>query len=302
MQNYGPVELSENDLSVGKDENKIGLLWNYNLGEIENPSEKVQTLIGEFGVDYPICDILDANNSGLSTHMVARDIQIQGEFQLDGPEGDGGASVRKQFARLENPFGDDVVDGKIAAKVVYAFDGTRNDVVLFDADLIVRPLFLSGRKFRTPVEVKDDRQHEIDYDDAINAINNRVSAYVTDHRRFPVIKPPDRRSRPSASVRYSAYGTDERGIPIDNLDEVAISGYCHISVDGCNLPFPWNDKGNIVWAKQMLVENPTWLELCGYFNLYINYNEDPDHFFLEGISEVKEHNEDYPVYRFIAGS
>lgn len=101
------------------------------------------------------------------------------------------------------------------------------------------------------------------YAEAMDAISARVAAAVgADYR-----------------VIYSAYAEDKKGIPVDNLDEVAHTGRIMFRDNGrAGL------EGNRTrWLSEELT-NPTWLDLCRAANDLIVTVGYVDHVFLEGFS------------------
>ena len=78
-------------------------------------------------------------------------------------------------------------------------------------------------------------------------------------------------------VSYSAYENDDRGIPKDNLEEVAVWGETKIMWDNA-----WvGDKGEKFQPK--VIVNPTWFDLTGVANTAIRTTGDTSHIFFEGI-------------------
>jgi hypothetical protein len=85
--------------------------------------------------------------------------------------------------------------------------------------------------------------------------------------------------RQEVGVRYAAYPDDAEGLPIDNLDEVAYSGFIRFRDEGSD-SLAWR---SVPWESAVL-EDPTWLDLCVVANDKILRGGDRHHVFLEGIS------------------
>lgn len=93
-------------------------------------------------------------------------------------------------------------------------------------------------------------------------------------------------------VSYSAYENDDRGIPKDNLEEVAVWGETKIMWDNA-----WvDDKGEKFQPK--VIVNPTWFDLTGVANTAIRTTGDTSHIFFEGI----RWDEDQCGYQLSMGS
>ena len=93
-------------------------------------------------------------------------------------------------------------------------------------------------------------------------------------------------------VSYSAYENDSRGIPKDNLEEVAVWGETKIMWDSA-----WvDDKGEKFQPK--VIVNPTWLDLTGVANTAIKATGDEYHQFFEGI----RWDEEQSGYQLVMGS
>ncbi len=83
-------------------------------------------------------------------------------------------------------------------------------------------------------------------------------------------------------VRYSAYKMDIVGVPINNLDNIAIKGKFKF-YQKCD-PF-FSEKGKDYISK--LVTNPTWLEVAILANDMIKITGDKHHVFLEGVRKYR---------------
>jgi hypothetical protein len=84
----------------------------------------------------------------------------------------------------------------------------------------------------------------------------------------------------NAKVYYSAYESDRNGLPVDNLDEIAIKGKVIF----------YRAKG---WLKEKsyrseVLENPTYLQACKCANDSIITTGDHHHLFFEGVEIEKE--------------
>lgn len=255
--------------------------------------EDLYFIHGQYSDHYPCDTLMELNGSGLRTEMRADEIQIGHKFQLDGPEGNGGKGVRKQWKRLENPFGPDVVDGQIAARVCHAYDGTEGKTVKLPADLIVRPCrggevadnHIIGI-FRTPEEIKASQDKRVLERKAMDSIQDRVKEYIEAH------------SDKSPLVYYSAYPSED-GVAQDNLDQVAIPGKAILIAEADD--FFGGDESHTYESE--VVENITWLELCVLCNDMIHTTRDQHHIFLEGVYKTKKKPVDgVPVYEFAMGS
>lgn len=89
--------------------------------------------------------------------------------------------------------------------------------------------------------------------------------------------------KPPLLVRYSAYCSDNLGVPIDNLDKVAVTGRAYFIYDPNALP----DIPCPVY-RSPVVENPTWLRVAQLANDMIQTCELEEHTFLENVHLEKE--------------
>ena len=81
-------------------------------------------------------------------------------------------------------------------------------------------------------------------------------------------------------VIYSAYELDAIGRPIDNLDQTAIDGAeCHIFYD---LGWVQDENGGMPF-KGVVLNNPTWMELCVVANDAIEVTGDKHHVYFESV-------------------
>ena len=104
-------------------------------------------------------------------------------------------------------------------------------------------------------------------------------------------------------VYYSAYTSDDRCHPIDNLDEVAVDGVvqftCQYAWVQENLDGADDVYGNYLSDK---ITNPTWLDIALIANEMINRTGDHHHVFLEGINKFVDCGDTVPLYDLSMGS
>jgi hypothetical protein len=117
------------------------------------------------------------------------------------------------------------------------------------------------------------------YASACDAIQNRV----------------ERSIGPKCVVYFSAYTLDADQVPVDNLDEVPVTG--KLLVRGSRLRGGQRGKD----YESCVLENPSWLDLCGIANDQIIATRDREHRYLEGI-EVVENNGDVQLTAFRLGA
>jgi hypothetical protein len=103
-----------------------------------------------------------------------------------------------------------------------------------------------------------------EYGDRLDAIHERIAARLGEK---PV-------------VFYSAYKTDARELPVDNLNEIPIQG--EIQFHAKHDPF-WGTGRSY---KSAVVDSPTWLEIAVLANDMIKTTGDFHHQFLEGVEVV----------------
>lgn len=85
----------------------------------------------------------------------------------------------------------------------------------------------------------------------------------------------------TAFVAYSAYMEDERGLPVDNLDEVFAEGIFRVCVPGDDF------FGNGEPYVSNLISNPTWMDLAVLANESIPVTGDTHHIFFENAEVVE---------------
>jgi hypothetical protein len=137
---------------------------------------------------------------------------------------------------------------------------------------------------------------------AVKKVRTRLGKEVTDQEKKEIweggfgLKEYD--DAPDVFVYYSAYKSDGGDVPIDNLDEVPITGKVKI-VDGPH-EHCWGRKPGSVFESEVM-ESPTWLELAVQMDFMIREVKDFHHVFLEGVKVVRKEG-DVSVCRFITGS
>ena len=88
------------------------------------------------------------------------------------------------------------------------------------------------------------------------------TAYLAMHARIQA-------AIPKTLACFSAYPEDERGLPVDTLDDVIIYGIIQVVQNGYEGP----------WLR-----DPTWMDLMKELDRIIEYSGDTNHVFLEGIT------------------
>lgn len=86
-------------------------------------------------------------------------------------------------------------------------------------------------------------------------------------------------------VRFAAYRIDARGMPIDNLDEIAVPGLVQFVQE--HDPF-WGRGADY---RSSTLSDPTWLEVAVIANEMIGVTGDRQHRFLEGVTRLRMENE-----------
>ncbi len=97
------------------------------------------------------------------------------------------------------------------------------------------------------------------------------------------------------SVIYSAYKSDKDGIPLDNLDEIAVMGKV-IIVENADDFF-----GNGNGYQSTVINNPTWLDLTLLANEMILIVGDFHHIYFEDVRPMDSEGE-VKLYKFVMGS
>ena len=116
------------------------------------------------------------------------------------------------------------------------------------------------------------------YDQRMDAISARVEAAF-----------------PDSVVEFSAFTEDDDGLPVDNLDEIAIRGRARFI-----------QKHDSFWGEgedytSDVVENPTWFDLLRIADEMIRTTGDEHHRFLEAF-ELQHTDADVDVYELWMGS
>lgn len=99
-------------------------------------------------------------------------------------------------------------------------------------------------------------------------------------------------------VIFSAYNTNKSGLPINNLNMVAIEGKV-ILVAGAD-DF-WGDNESVDYQSEVLT-NPSWLDVSVCADKMIHTVRDLHHVFLENIYDSGKKIDGVPVYHFSMGS
>jgi hypothetical protein len=123
------------------------------------------------------------------------------------------------------------------------------------------------------------------WDVAIAGIKKQVAAAVEADGFLPV------------RVRYSAYKSDEDGVPVDNLHDVAVEG-CVVLVANRNLYFGGRQSKDY---ESKVLESPTWLQVAVRANEMIGVTRDRSHCFLEGLEKMFM-ADGVTHYKFLMGS
>lgn len=138
-------------------------------------------------------------------------------------------------------------------------------------------------------QVASPGEEAVDYDaagtEAMIAINKRIAqaCWAAGMRKVRVC--------------YSAYKSDDNDVPIDNLDEIAVTGKV-VLVSGPN-EYYGGPKSKAY--RSGVIENPTWLMVAVEANAMIREVRDTHHCFLEGL-EHEGTEGDVNVFSFSMGS
>lgn len=101
-------------------------------------------------------------------------------------------------------------------------------------------------------------------------------------------------------VFYAAYKDDKDGCPIDNLNEIAISGKVKFVEQGDTF------YGSGESYRSKVLENPTWLDVCVVANEMILTTGDKHHIYLENVVLTEKmlflENDKIKIARFSMGS
>jgi len=255
-------------------------------------SQEFSNIFETWGKDYPVRDLLDADEQGVRTHEYLSNIDVGQSFQIDGSDdADKGTRARQWIRRRVGQA--NVVNGLVPVQAIVA-DVVDGDVQLLDPSIVVRPLLktsvgTAGAVLRTREERRREMTLWADLQETMREMDDRVNRAV-------------RRADREAYVSYSAYGSDEQGRPIDNLDDVAAYGKVEFVAEANTR---YGGKASQPYRSPVF-ENPTWLDLCVLADVMIETTGDFHHVFLEGIDEDKERsrqrNDGVKVYRFSMGS
>lgn len=92
------------------------------------------------------------------------------------------------------------------------------------------------------------------------------------------------------AVCYDAFSRDESGLPVDNLDHVALRGKVQVEDE--------------IWDsyKGEVLDDPTWLQLAIEANRMIIASNDYHHVFFEGIQVMRETQEGVKILSLSMGS
>jgi hypothetical protein len=115
-------------------------------------------------------------------------------------------------------------------------------------------------------------------------------------RRLEAIEERVNDAYPDGWVSYSAFATDEQGLPIDNLDEVAVEG--NVVLVAKSDPFFGAGKD---FTSEPIV-SPTWMQVVGIANQSVACTKDEHHVFLEELSDTGKTSDGARVYALRFGS
>ena len=82
-------------------------------------------------------------------------------------------------------------------------------------------------------------------------------------------------------VEYAAYETDSKGVPINNIDDIAVRGTVRFERYG---------------YKSKPIKNPTWLDIAVLANDSILYSDDIMHVYFEKIEKIKNKKNTYHIH------
>ncbi|MEM7143590.1 MAG: hypothetical protein AAF591_00555 [Verrucomicrobiota bacterium] len=119
-----------------------------------------------------------------------------------------------------------------------------------------------------------DAKHELLCDQLVDRMQKRLESAINGQ----------------TEVIYAAYPTDERGLPIDNLDEIAIRGRIQVIDD--------------VWDKYTgeIITDPTWMDLAIEANRMIAANGDTRHKWFENFEVLGSKNANVTTITLDVGS
>jgi hypothetical protein len=99
---------------------------------------------------------------------------------------------------------------------------------------------------------------------------------------------------PNGLVEYSAWPEDADGLPVDNLDEVAVAGPVVFTAKHDPFYGPGADY------RSATLHSPTWLDVVGVANESVQRTGDRHHIFLEALEDTgtREHGARVFVLQF----
>ena len=127
--------------------------------------------------------------------------------------------------------------------------------------------------------MKDSYMDE--YSKRIGAIHAKIEEALGDDERI---------------VYYSAYRSDSKDLPINNLNRVAVKGKVVFVAEHNDF---WGEGESY---ESEVVENPTWLQVAVLANAMMKTTGDLHHSFLEGIYRKKVRDDGVTVCRIATGS
>ena len=86
-------------------------------------------------------------------------------------------------------------------------------------------------------------------------------------------------------IIFSCHETDKAGLPLDNLDDVAIVGLAVIVADAADELFGGPDSKPFE-SRELF--DPTWLDLCAILDQQIDCTRDQHHVCIEGVEKIGE--------------
>jgi hypothetical protein len=129
-------------------------------------------------------------------------------------------------------------------------------------------------------EFEIDEEQQAAFERGLKPIEEKVNAAV-------------RASGRRCVVIYSAYDCDDKGVPTDNLDAVAVEGFGVFRAER-DIYFG-GEKSKTYWSGVLF--NPTFLELGVLANAAILRTRDLHHRFFEGVREGSLHSlHDFEVF------
>ncbi len=124
--------------------------------------------------------------------------------------------------------------------------------------------------------VKKQSTKDVAYDEAYDAIHARIAKRI---RRKPV-------------VRYSV-GELVKGLPVDNLDEIAVEG---------KVCLQWGNGRSGGGYTSPWIENPKWLGVAAFADMMLRESPRTDHCFLESVEVVRTDEYGVKCVRLFMGS